>query len=339
GAADIEPGQEMEFIASLMQDPNSFMYMIGKAYPPAILATLGLTAGGLAQGAGALAHLALNGAALGGVVLAGKRLFMDGYYNKSASASKKNVKPLEEAVKTHSVYQSVYLLDQRLVLRTPVYLFNCVGTIVIIPVLLVLLPLFTGEMDLGMMRLLYLQFYDYFPIGVGAAFILMAALNPTQSTTFSREGQASWLQGVIPLKKSDLFIGKLIFPLVLQLAVIIVLAIAFALLFLMSPLSIAGGLLIGIFGSLPVIAFGLYIDRLRPKLNWDNPQKAVKQNLNVIFNMLAGLVWVVLTCVGGGALIHFFDFSPLWITLIIVVVSLIAFIGLYQMFLKINEAK
>ncbi|HOL16150.1 MAG TPA: hypothetical protein PLZ49_08160, partial [Bacillota bacterium] len=36
------------------------------------------------------------------------------------------------------------------------------------------------------------------------------------------------------------------------------------------------------------ITSSLLIDLLRPYLTWDNPQKAIKQNLNVVFGMVAG---------------------------------------------------
>jgi ABC-2 type transport system permease protein len=33
---------------------------------------------------------------------------------------------------------------------------------------------------------------------------------------------------------------------------------------------------------------GLFIDTANPKLNWDDEQKAVKQNMNLVYNMLLG---------------------------------------------------
>ena len=41
---------------------------------------------------------------------------------------------------------------------------------------------------------------------------------------------------------------------------------------------------------LPMNAIGLLIDIFRPKLDWDNEQKAVKQNLNSIITMLVAVI-------------------------------------------------
>jgi len=40
--------------------------------------------------------------------------------------------------------------------------------------------------------------------------------------------------------------------------------------------------------SLPAITSSLLADLLRPYLTWDNPQKAIKQNLNVLLGMAFG---------------------------------------------------
>ena len=42
----------------------------------------------------------------------------------------------------------------------------------------------------------------------------------------------------------------------------------------------------------PISAVGIYIDLKRPKLIWNNPQEAIKQNFNVVIAMLLGFVLV-----------------------------------------------
>ncbi len=46
--------------------------------------------------------------------------------------------------------------------------------------------------------------------------------------------------------------------------------------------------ILGMALSFPGITVGLLIDLLRPYLTWDNPQKAIKQNINVLLGMVAG---------------------------------------------------
>jgi ABC-2 type transport system permease protein len=44
----------------------------------------------------------------------------------------------------------------------------------------------------------------------------------------------------------------------------------------------------------PISAVGIYIDLMRPKLIWNNPQEAIKQNFNVVIAMLLGFVLVTI---------------------------------------------
>ena len=54
--------------------------------------------------------------------------------------------------------------------------------------------------------------------------------------------------------------------------------------------------LLGFIGSIPLTAFNLMIDMAKPKLIWNNPQEAVKQNMNGLLGMLVSfLILGVLT--------------------------------------------
>ncbi|MDD4327408.1 MAG: hypothetical protein PHU83_04205, partial [Eubacteriales bacterium] len=43
--------------------------------------------------------------------------------------------------------------------------------------------------------------------------------------------------------------------------------------------------------------FGMIFDLYMPKIKWDNEQKAVKQNLNVLFGMFAAMVMIAVIAV------------------------------------------
>jgi ABC-2 type transport system permease protein len=46
--------------------------------------------------------------------------------------------------------------------------------------------------------------------------------------------------------------------------------------------------------SIPMLELGFIIDIYRPLLVWDNPQRAVKQNMNVVVAMLISLVYIII---------------------------------------------
>jgi ABC-2 type transport system permease protein len=55
------------------------------------------------------------------------------------------------------------------------------------------------------------------------------------------------------------------------------------------------GVLIGVAGSTWASLVSLYIDMMRPYLTWDNPQRAMKSNLNALIAM------AVVTVIAAGA--------------------------------------
>ena len=48
----------------------------------------------------------------------------------------------------------------------------------------------------------------------------------------------------------------------------------------------------GLLGSIPTTQIGMAIDILRPMLDWDNPQRAMKQNLNVLISLAVGALYL-----------------------------------------------
>ena len=117
---------------------------------------------------------------------------------------------------------------------------------------------------------------------------ICGSINGTASSTFSREGAQFWISRVIPVAPREQAAAKFLHSyLVAMLGVVTAgdrrrglpasrrrphLAPA-------AGLSLVAGVLL--------TAVGMMIDLARPLLDWTNPQKAIKQNLNVLL-ALAG---------------------------------------------------
>ena len=54
-----------------------------------------------------------------------------------------------------------------------------------------------------------------------------------------------------------------------------------------SAVTLGAGVLLSLAASLTLTAVGMAIDLARPLLDWTNPQKAIKQNLNVLVEAMA----------------------------------------------------
>lgn len=339
-AMTLPPGSEAEFLAALLRDENSLVHLVGRSYPPAIWISKALYLKNFGEG---LLYFILYGvvsaAFLLGTIQVGKRWYVQGFFNKVESSKKQGKAEDQKKLIQHSVWKAVFLQDFRLVMRTPVYLFNCVSIVVLLPVLLFLMPVLSGETELGFLLNIPPRFEPYVGLVLIGFFVFMAGINPTQSTTISREGKNYWVQQVLPISKRDRFIGRMAFPLVLQLFSMIFLLVGLAFVMKLRLSIMIGALAGGGFITLPILALGILVDTLRPKLDWDDPQKAVKQNFNVFIDMLLGA--------GYGVLIGFLSYQAIvrWEVKAGVLLLVWSLIGclltwvLYKLYGKVDERK
>jgi ABC-2 type transport system permease protein len=269
---------------------NGLVNQIGRMFPPALIATRALTAQGLSALANLGAFLALNIGGIGLTLFLADRLFYRGLIGgDEISAGKKiNSAQLDKKISRHSSpVKAIAVRELKLLVRTPIYMFNSVAMLLIVPVLL-LIPSLTGGQSglLDVLRNTDIRLY----VNLGGAAIIgaMAIFTPAASSTFSREGKLFWISQVIPVSPQEQINGKLLYSLMIA-ALGIPLIMLFSVLGTRwSPAELAVVSILGMCLSFPAITVSLLIDLLRPYLTWDNPQKAIKQNLNVVIAMALG---------------------------------------------------
>ncbi|UNC91406.1 putative ABC transporter permease subunit [Candidatus Contubernalis alkaliaceticus] len=287
----IPEGQEMEYIQQLFSDPQGLVNQTGRIFPPAIWATLALSAGGSQA---LLNLLAFIGVSILGIIIMlflGDRLFYRGLIGGDEVQGRKEISAsaLEKKIsRVGSPIMAIAWREIKILFRTPIYMFNSVAMLFILPVIM-LIPAFSGgyfEEYLEMIRTLDIRLYLNL---AAAAFIgTMALFAPASSSSFSREGRLFWISQVIPMDPLEQIKGKVVYSLMIALLaapIIIFASIAFIQWSILELFVIIG---LGLALSLPAITISLLIDLLRPYLDWDNPQKAIKQNMNVVLSMVAG---------------------------------------------------
>jgi len=89
-----------------------------------------------------------------------------------------------------------------------------------------------------------------------------------------------------------------------------------AILFKVQVLMIAGILLTGFTAILFTSFAGIFIDLYNPKLNWDNEQKAVKQNMNLLYNM------ALCVAIGGLTIFAAFKFKMNFVQTFVIIIIL-----------------
>ncbi|MDX1358758.1 MAG: hypothetical protein R3232_08005, partial [Clostridia bacterium] len=182
--------------------------------------------------------------------------------------------------------------ELKLIFRTPIFFMNLALIDFLMPVML-LVPLF---ITLGTPEVTKLkdQLMNNAPGGVmvGGAFILfvfISAMNGITATSISREGKQFSMMKYIPMSYKKQMDAKLLSGMIISMSGLIITLVVLA---IFLGISVPVALLMFLAGTNAVILTrltGLIIDGANPKLNWDNEQRAVKQNMNLVFNMLLGM--------------------------------------------------
>lgn len=186
-----------------------------------------------------------------------------------------------------------YLIKEiKLIFRTPIYFMNLVLIDIMLPMFMII-PLFISSGAEQVMAIKE-QLMASAPqsVFVAGAFVLMlfiSAMNGITATSISREGKQLYMMKYLPISYNDQLNAKLLSGMSVSTAGM-VLILAVLAIFLEIPIAIT---LLMLAAGLNAVTFtritGMFIDASYPKLKWDNETKAVKQNMNLVFNMLIGL--------------------------------------------------
>lgn len=288
-----------EFILNaLIEGNNSFVRIISNLFPGLSYAATGLSQSNTMSGLyDMLIFFAMTFGLFALFIVLGERLYFKGVLGISESDSKKKELTDAEMAKSsakNSALRTYVAKELRVLFRTPAFLLNCVITNFLWPVFL-LIPLLSGSGDLGSLpnlgNLIAKNNAEPLVVAIGfAAIIFASSSNGITATAISREGDNFFTNKYIPLSYTKQITGKIIPGIILSTVASLLLLIVTV--FLLSiPLYLAMIIFVlGILGTLMCSMLGIVIDIFNPKLVWDNEQKAVKQNLNVLFHLLSGVI-------------------------------------------------
>lgn len=331
-------GNEQEFFSNLFTDNRYMIDMLGRFYPLSRWASLSLVDNSVNALYGLLGVLLTSAVFFIVMVLFSEKMYLGGIIGGNEIQSKKKALSSEEftkaSSKVSSSFMAIFKVDLITLIKTPIYMFNCVSIVVLVPFIFLVMPALTGvSSDMDVLIGIYQSNVKLFAFGLAGAYMLFAALNPTASTTFSREGKTFYITRIIPVEARDHIIGRALAPMLMQIFTIIVISIGIR---YYIPLDISTMLISGFLGfaaSLPVILSGILVDINRPLLDWDNPQRAVKQNMNVIIAMIIGGVMAL-----GIGFLTYLMININLATLIILLIDLIIIVALaYVMYNLVNK--
>jgi ABC-2 type transport system permease protein len=295
-------GASTQAVAAFFTSPDSLLNRIGAFFPPGIWATRAVAGGFSGEGLKYLAlFLGVSAGFFVGLIALSERLFYRGLVGLAETTGKRRrltrAEMSRRVTSGRRAVAAVFGREWKIMNRTPIFLLNGTLVVVLFPALFVLM----ATMDPGRggsggggsgdtMALLKIMMSANPVIVILATALFMTicgSLNGTSSSTFSREGTQFWLSRVIPVAPREQATAKFLHSyLVAMLGVVTAGAVSAIFLHIgAAQLAAAAGL--ALVAGVLLTAVGMMIDLARPLLDWTNPQKAIKQNLNVLLAMLA----------------------------------------------------
>jgi ABC-2 type transport system permease protein len=281
----------------ILEGNNSFMGIAANIFPGSKMAASALINSGNLDGLFHLFTFLLL--AIFSLVLyffLGQFLYFKGVVGISeAPSARKRLdgERLERTVRRSSPVKSYTLKELRLLFRTPVYFLNCVVMNFLWPLFL-LIPLFTQPEAFKMLLMVESFVQDSQRGGIVLAIffalsLFVSATNSIASTTFSREGQNIFVNKYLPIDYRKQLLAKLLSAVIMGFAGILSSLIIATFLFNLPGYLLFSLIIVGFLGTVFSSLLGMLIDLNFPKLDWDNEQKAVKQNFNSIITLLLSL--------------------------------------------------
>jgi ABC-2 type transport system permease protein len=330
-----------EKIRNILFSENGLITITANRFPPSAWISYGLIQ--YERFSGVLYMLLFAAASLITFLLfeyVGERFFLGGYLgSEEVSAKRKGMDEAElvKEVAVRSKVTAIFWREFNILNRVPVFFFNNVFPVVLVPCIFIIMFLTGGNSLMQQLQPLMrnekgISSVTLIITGIG---IFTAVANMTPPTSLSREGAQFFISKYIPVSPKEQILGKILHS-VLLIAAGDILAVATVGLMLRLPmLNLIICIIVSLVASMPTIEIGLLIDLYRPLLVWDNPQKAVKQNMNGVINMFFNALWI------GGVMFAVGNFIPNTLIANIVLIILFATITivLYGALIKYAEKR
>lgn len=250
----------------------------------------------LYSAANMLIAIAGAGIFLGIFLYLGDRLYLKSVVGLTEAASTKKTKATKANLyksKNHLI--AFCIKELKLLFRTPVYFLNCVLTNFLWPAF-ILIPIFTKGGEINQIRSVAAQLNNpnilrYAIAGVTSAALFISGTNMISSTAISREGKNLYVSKYLPVNYKAIINAKVMAGTIMGLAGILIGLTVVWILFSLPVYMVLMAFIISLPSAVFINYLGILLDLKFPKLNWDNEQKAVKQNINGVLIMFMSIAF------------------------------------------------
>ncbi|MBE3519707.1 MAG: hypothetical protein IMW97_05315 [Firmicutes bacterium] len=284
-----------EAILNLISQRQGLITAMTKCYPPARWAAMAVTGETLVERLGNL--LLLAGFSVVALVLIARvteSWFVAGEKREARARGARAgwSHTAQRVIETeHSPMTAVMLRDVRILVRTPNFLLTALMNLLVFPLILLMSFVVSrsgaGTALLSLETLRHAPFVDLAGLAVVGIHGLIAGLNQIPSAAISREGRMFWVSKAIPVEPATQLRAKMAYSIVYGLLQSLIVVVITVLLLKLPVTTTVWVTILCIAVLWPLGAIGLLVDLLRPKLDWTEPQQAMKGNFGTL---LAGLV-------------------------------------------------
>lgn len=293
-------GLSSQDMAKLLADPDMFINKISMAYPPAFLALNALTRSGVSGILWLLSYIGVHLAAFLMVLWLADRFYFSTYSELQENAAGKKKLSDNEFEKVFSVKSTVYHTlmkrEWRYFLRVPAFSFNGLANVVIFPILLIVFAAGAYNVPEIQALMTFIDQYKELVVPVGS---LLAALAGSMSllpaSAFSREGKLLRELKTLPVSPTDVIKVKFVHSNLISGVGVFCSAIAVGFITKIGWLEVLWIIVTGYLLTIFLNNLQMIVDTAKPMLEWDNPIKAMKQNINgllaiaIVFGFVFGL--------------------------------------------------
>ena len=333
-----------QWLADHMTGPDSLIASIGRAYPPSLYTWRALSnpvSWGALADAGRLLGLCLTGPVLAVIFLshpyaASLPGFNEGYVKKMSKKDEQMF--FLKEFKQRPLFLTLFMREFNAMNREPMYLLNG-------PFIIILLPLIMGVMFLVQRDALMNEpeiaaILEYIKTGAGqtAAALLGAFLGSGTSiacTALSRDAKALPYIKSLPLKRSAYMFAKLAHGLLFAGLGSFLGAGLLAILLGLSAADALGAIAVALALSALINMAGLWLDTANPRLDWNSPVAAMKQNPNSVIQILASMFLIG----GAGYLSFTMDWNKPLFLLLVGLPAFLLFLGLAWLYQPYAEKR
>lgn len=286
-----------ELLHQFLQRADGLVEALGRYFPPSVWAAKAMAYAGSAVGwLNFLVFAAVTAAGGALLLVLADKVFYQGVISGMERGKKGRARTGQMVPgRERPLVWSLALMEMRLFMRNPGFVLNGLIGYILFPVMAIV-PRFAPLED-GNPFALIGSVVDFHLItgGIALFFVLMSAMSMIPATTFSREGKYLWFPRTLPISIDQVLAGRILGAQIINVlgSMLSVLAVSWVFQFPWSAVVL--GSLLGAVLSTATAGLFTILDLARPMLNWANPVKAVKSNLNSIIALAiaAGLAFVL----------------------------------------------